>query len=289
MRAEALVGSVWYMHPDRMRSIIAMVEAGIRPTSKPTPAESPAGMVQVIPVYGTVTQRADILFDMIGGATTEVISRSFDSAMNNPAVDAVVLDIDSPGGSVYGVDELAAKIREGRAIKPVYAIANSLMASAAYYIGSAASEVWVTPGGEVGSIGTLVVHADYSGQLENEGVKVTIIKAGDRKAEANPYEPLSDKAKANLQGTVDDYYAKFVNAVAVNRGVTVKDAASERFGKGLVFRAEEAAKRGIVDRVGTYDSLIAHVARKIITGKQSRASTYAARKRFDMRAKMLNT
>lgn len=289
MRTEALVGSVWYMHPDRMRNILAMIEAGIRPTQKTREPEATTGLVAVIPVHGAVTQRADVLWELFGGATTEGIGANFQAAIDNPAVDSIVFDIDSPGGSVYGIDELASKIRAGRQAKPIYAIANSLMASAAYYIGSAANEIWITPGGEVGSIGTLLVHADYSQQLEEEGVKVTIIKAGERKAEGNPYEPLSDRAKANLQSSVDDYYQKFVNAVAVNRGITPKEAASERFGRGLVFRADEAVGRGIVDRVGTYEDLLSHVARRALTTKSARATAYVGRKRFDMRAKMSNS
>ena len=129
--------------------------------------------------------------------------------------------LDSPGGSVYGVSELADEIMNARAQKPVIAIANSLAASAAYWIGCSASELYVTPGGEVGSIGVWQAHFDYSQALAAEGVTPTLISAGKYKVEGNPYAPLGEDALGFMQSRVDDYYAVFTKSVARGRGVPI--------------------------------------------------------------------
>src|SRR4029453_14892345 len=115
--------------------------------------------------------------------------------MKDPAVKGVVLDVDSPGGSVYGVRELADEIRAARGQKPVEAVANAFMASAAYYIGSAAEKVWVTPSGSAGSIGVYDAHVDLSKFTETMGEKWTFVSYGDNKLLGNPFEPLSEEAQ----------------------------------------------------------------------------------------------
>ena len=141
------------------------------------------------------------------------------------------MDVDSPGGSVFGLKELSQKIFDARGTKPIYAVANSMAGSAAYYIASAADQMIVTPSGEVGSIGTIAIHEDMSVALENEGVKITVIKAGRFKGEGNNFEPLSEEAISNAKREVDAYYGQFVDAVARNRGVSPK-AVRNGFGEG---------------------------------------------------------
>ena len=163
--------------------------------------------------------------------------------------------MNSPGGQVGGIEELSKKIFDARGTKPIVAVANHLMASAAYWIGTAADEIVVTPSGEVGSIGVFAAHQDISAQLEKEGIKVSLIKAGKYKAEANPYEPLSEEARAAIQENVSDIYGSFVDAVARNRGV--KSAAVRTgFGEGRVVSAKQAIELGMADRIGTLDEVI---------------------------------
>jgi ClpP class serine protease len=134
------------------------------------------------------------------------------------------------------------------------------MASAAYYIGSAADEVVVTPGGEVGSIGVFMAHQDLSAALEQEGVKITLISAGKFKTEANPFESLSDEAKAALQKTVNVYYESFVNAVAKGRDAKASEVRNG-YGQGRMVTAKEAVLLGMADRIETLDETIGRLAR----------------------------
>jgi signal peptide peptidase SppA len=129
------------------------------------------------------------------------------------------------------------------------------MASAAYFIGSAADEIVSDPDALTGSIGTISVHMDFSQFLENAGIKPTVITSGKFKGEGNPFMPLTDEAKEDMQRMVDDFGASFVAAVARNRGTTVADV-KQNFGQGRVFRATEAKAIGMIDRVATMENVI---------------------------------
>lgn len=215
-----------------------------------------SGAVAVIPVVGTIMQRSSMMSMCDGGTSTQAISKMLREANADDSVSSIVLDIDSPGGSVYGITELAAEIRASA--KPVTAIANSLAASAAYWLGTAASEFFVTPGGEVGSIGVWQAHEDWSKALETEGVNVTLISAGKYKTEGHPYGPLSEDAKGFLQGRTDDYYAAFTRDVAKGRSVSV-DQVRGGMGQGRVLGASQAKTEGMVDGVMSFDQVIRHV------------------------------
>jgi signal peptide peptidase SppA len=216
-------------------------------------------VVAVLGVYGIISQRADMFTEMSGGTSTERLAARFRSAMADQAVKGIVLDVDSPGGGVYGVQELADEIRAARGQKPVVAVANSLSASAAYWIGTAAEELSVTPSGEVGSVGVYAAHEDVSKALETEGVKVTLVSAGRFKTEGNPFEPLSEEARAYMQTRVSDYYDAFVKAVAKGRGVSPDDV-RKGFGQGRVVGAKQAVAERMADRVETLDDAVRRVA-----------------------------
>lgn len=222
-----------------------------------------AGLVAVIPVFGIIAHHAHMVEDISGpqGTATERISEQIRAALYNPNIEKIVLNIHSPGGSVYGVEELAAEIRSARGKKPIIAVANAMAASAAYYIASAASEIVVTPSGEVGSIGVFSAHEDLSEALKMEGVKITLISAGKYKVETNPFEPLSDEAKDYEQSIVDKYYGLFINAVAKGRGLSASSVRKE-FGQGRMVTAKEAVELGMADRVGTLEETLARLTSK---------------------------
>ena len=129
------------------------------------------------------------------------------------------------------------QIAAARKVKPVVASVNSLAASAGYWLAAQAGEVYVTPGGEAGSIGVWMAHEDWSAAMAEQGVKVTLISSGKHKVEGNPYEPLSEEARTFLQGRTDEYYAAFTKAVAKGRGVPI-DAVRSGMGQGRVLGAE---------------------------------------------------
>ena len=231
------------------------------------------GGLAVLPLYGVMTQRGNMV-DAVSGpgsTSTQRFGAALQDALNDDAVSQILIDIDSPGGSVYGVAELAAQILSARSQKPVVAIANSLAASAAYWIGSAASEFYCTPGGEVGSIGVWQAHEDISGALEADGIKVTLISAGKYKVEGNPYQPLNDEAQSFMQSRVDDYFGSFVEAVAAARGVKTQDVING-MGQGRVIGASAAAGMNMVDGVMTFDEVLGRMQSRIRPPDKIKAS-----------------
>ena len=246
-------------------------ERVLRDTRKQMAAANAGSGIAVLPLYGVVTQRGNMVDDISGPGSTS--TQQFTSALRQVLADdtvgQILIDIDSPGGSVYGVAELASEIVKARAQKPVVAVANSLAASAAYWIGCSASEFYVTPGGEVGSIGVWQAHFDYSKALEEEGVKTTLVSAGKFKVEGNPYVPLDPEAQAFMQSRVDDYYNAFIQAVAVGRSVTVDDVRNG-MGEGRVLGADAALAQRMVDGIASFDDVLARMQAKV-TGKAVRS------------------
>jgi signal peptide peptidase SppA len=271
----------WALQPDRMAAYAAALarrfdertraveprdESAVSPTgrridSRASSSRAGAGrrsVIQVIRIYGAIVPRANQINICDGGTSTERVSQALREANADDTVHSILLDIDSPGGSVYGVMELAAEIR-GSA-KPVTAIANSLAASAGYWLGSAAGEFYVTPGGEVGSIGVWMAHEDWSKALEELGIKTTLISSGKYKTEGNPYEPLGKDSKAFLQSRTDDYYGAFTRDVAKGRKVSVEKVRGG-MGQGRVLGAAQAKAENMVDGVMTFDEVVRHMSR----------------------------
>jgi signal peptide peptidase SppA len=217
------------------------------------------GTVAVIPLTGVITPRYSFLSFLFGGGGGLLDFRdAFREAVVSPDVGAIVLEVDSPGGIIDLVPETAEEIREARGTKPIIAVANTCAASAAYWIACQADELVVTPSGDVGSVGVYMVHEDWSGWNDQQGVQPTYISAGKYKTEGNPDEPLSDDAKANWQQEVDDLYAMFVDAVAAGRDITPKQV-RDGYGQGRTLLASRALAAGMVDRVATLEDVIAEL------------------------------
>lgn len=224
--------------------------------------------VAQIPIYGPISQRQNLMSASSGGTSVEGIAADFRAALADETIDGIVLEFDSPGGTIDGIPELADEIRAARGSKPIVAHANTLAASAAYWLATAADEVVVTPSGMVGSVGVFTAHQDLSKAAEMDGVKTTLISYGKYKTEANRWEPLSDDAKANLQEQVDQIGAMFVSGLAANRGVPV-DAVRKTYGEGRIVLAKQALSAGMVDRIDTLDNTIRRVARQAIAARNS--------------------
>ena len=281
----------WAILPGKLAVILAVVarhEAGeklspdevkaqIGAARRPVPAN--AGGIAVLPLFGTILPRANLMVNTSGAMSAEYFSALFRAALADPAVGAVVLDVDSPGGAVPGIDELSSEIFKARGAKPIVAVANHLAASAAYWIATAADELVVTPSAEAGSIGVFAAHDDLSGLMEREGVKTTLISSGKYKVEGNPFEPLGDEARAAIQSRVNDYYEMFVKAVARNRGVKAADVRNG-FGEGRVMGARDAVDYGMADRVETMAQTIERLARALT---RSAPKGRSAQAEFDFR------
>jgi len=208
-----------------------------------------SGRVVRVPIVGAITRR-DSFWSLFfgGGATVERITKTLREVGQDDTISTVLLDIDSPGGTVSGLPELAAEVRQLRESKRVVALANSLTASAAYWIASQADEIVATPEALVGSVGVFTLHEDWSKLNERIGINPTYIFAGKYKVEGNPDQPLSDEARAHLQATVDDVYNLFVGDVAKGRGVAPAVVRAE-YGEGRALTAKAAKANGLIDRI----------------------------------------
>lgn len=231
------------------------------------------GTVAVIPIIGTLTQRGDVINSMQTRSTDDIAAEARQAAAE-PKIDAIVLEIDSPGGEVFGVPEAWTAIREAAKVKPVVAVASSQAASAALYLASAASEFYITPSGEAGSVGVYALHIDASKAIEDSGEKWEFIVADNspHKVEGAPSEPLSDDARAEMKKTVNHYMAMFVRDVAKGRRVTEK-AVLSRFGGGRMLRPQEAVDARMADGIGTLEQAIRRAGQ---LGRESRSAASAA-------------
>jgi signal peptide peptidase SppA len=183
------------------------------------------------------------------------LARTVNQLAADPQVSSILLDIDSPGGAVTGTAEAGDAIFAARQKKPVVALVNALAASAAYWIASQASEIIAIPSGDAGSIGVFVAHTDCSKMLDEAGVKITYIHAGEHKVDGNSTQPLSASAKEYYQSEVDDIYRAFLKAVARGRRTSVQNV-QQNFGKGRTVSAANALRLGMVDRIETPDNAL---------------------------------
>ena len=282
LNAVAAVLMRWSQNEPASDAVLASIVADrvVREARRQTTATAGGGGIALLPLYGIITQRGNRVEDISGpgAVSTQQFAAALRQALADETVSQILIDIDSPGGSVYGVAELADEIASARSQKPVVAIANSLAASAAYWIGCSASEFYVTPGGEVGSIGVWQAHFDYSQALAAEGVKPTLVSAGKYKVEGNPYVPLDEDAHAFMQSRVDDYYASFTKAVSRGRGVPIANV-RDGMGQGRVLGAEAGKAQGMVDGVATFDEVIGKMRRDAKATARPKASRLAQARR----------
>ncbi|WP_306600752.1 S49 family peptidase [Geothrix sp. 21YS21S-2] len=216
--------------------------------------------VAILPIEGVIAKRMTLLSQISGGASSSYVGQQFSLALQDPNVKAIILAIDSPGGAVDGTQELASLIAGARGTKPVVAFTDGMMASAAYWIGSAADQLFISGDTTlVGSIGVITSHTDQSGAQAMKGMKTTPVTAGKYKAIAHEYAPLSEDGLAMLQGRVDALYTAFVNDVARNRCCDPETVLSD-MADGRVFVGKQAIEAGLVDGVSTLDELIAQLS-----------------------------
>jgi capsid assembly protease len=227
---------------------------GFTPPARAAPSQTPK--VAVIPIHGTLVRRTVGLEAESGLTSYASLAAQLDAALASPEVAAILLDIDSPGGESSGVFDLADRIRAATQVKPVWAVANDMAFSAAYALASAASKVFVSRTGGVGSIGVIAMHADQSVKDAQDGVRYTAVFAGDRKNDLNPHQPISDQAHAQLQAEVDRIYGLFVETVAQHRGL---DPSAVRDTEAGLFFGQAAVGIGLADVIGTFDDALAQL------------------------------
>lgn len=255
------IRNVYDAHVRGERIDVAAIEARLgRPLNNEQKPYQIINGVAVIPAMGVLAKRANMFQSVSGGTSTQVIGNMVDQAAVDPSVKAIVLDIDSPGGAVDGVQQLADKVRSVRGKKPIVTVADGQIASGGYWFGSAADEVYIADRTTVvGSIGVVYTHTDTSKQDEARGVKRTEITAGKYKRIAGQHEPLSEEGRATIQAQADHLYSVFVHDVAENRKVPVDQVLSD-MADGRVFVGQQAIDAGLVDGVATLDETIARLS-----------------------------
>jgi len=231
--------------------------------------------VAVLPIDGVIAKRANLFTQISGGTSSQLIARDLQAALNDPAVHSIILAIDSPGGTVDGTQTLADAVMAARDVKPIVSLASGAMASAAYWIGSAAQAAYIVDGTTgVGSIGVVATHTDISQAEAKNGVKTTEVYAGKYKRVASQYGPLSDAGRQSIQDAVDYTYSLFVSAVATQRGVSEKTVLKD-MADGRVFIGQQAIDAGLVDGVSTLDALVAQLNQERANGAQAKPQARA--------------
>jgi signal peptide peptidase SppA len=221
---------------------LGLLEAG----GSPRAGYHNIGGVAVIEVEGTLVQKTGCLEPYSGMTGYDGIRANLNLALDDPAVRAIALDIDSPGGEVAGCFDLADFTAQCAREKPIWAILDEMACSAAYALASACTRITIPRTGIAGSIGVIAMHADFSRALDKQGVTVTVIKHGARKADGNPYQPLEGAALGRLQADIDTLGTLFADTVARNRRST--PAAIQAMEAGTCLGAE-AVSAGLADAV----------------------------------------
>ena len=210
----------------------------------------------VIPIHGVIGKRFNLMDTLsgTGGCSLEIAGKQLVALASDPDVKDIYLDMDTPGGTLDGVEDFCYLIEQVKKVKPVYGFVNSMACSAGYWIVSHCTKVLACPRSDVGSIGVYIMHIDESQKLEDEGIKVTFIKAGERKVDGNSTEPLSERAMKDLQDEVNKIHEDFIIAVAKNRGLTVE--AVRKIADGSVYEAGQAMELGLIDEIQPMNDLL---------------------------------
>jgi signal peptide peptidase SppA len=266
------------LHPDKVDLILHVLQGriGIGPLAAPDPQSnrfvgtyrrdngSVGSMrvengVAILPIVGSLVNRGAWIGASSGLVSYEGIAAQLREARADPEVRAILLDIDSPGGEATGMFATARLVSAINQAKPVLAFVNDVAASAAYGIASAASEIIVSPTSMLGSIGVVLTHFDRSGELEDRGVKPTLIHAGAHKVDGHPFGPLSDAVRADLQAEVMKIYDQFVGLVAEGRAGQIS-ADAIRATEARTYLGSDAISQGLADNVASLDEVIATFA-----------------------------
>ena len=228
-------------------------------------AFDPQTGVAFIPVRG-------VLLNRYGGAYSDVtgyqaIRRMFQAAEAAPDVRAIIFDHNSPGGDAQGVFELASEIRAGA--KPTAAVVDANSYSASYALASAADHIYVTPSGGVGSVGVYTMHVDMSKMLSAAGIDVTMVFSGEHKVDGNPFEPLPDDVRSDMQARIDERRQEFAAQVAAGRDMTPEAVLAT---EARTYSAEDAVSIGFADAVMAPQEALADFVGRL----QQQSSTFLA-------------
>jgi signal peptide peptidase SppA len=259
------------------------LEAAGRDKTLNGPTAQRDGSIAILPLVGVLSPRPDWVDQLFGATSTTAFSRAFSALLADSGVSTIILAVDSPGGTVNGTPELADLIYQARGDKQLIAHIAGMGASAAFWVASSASQVIASPSAELGGIGVVAVHRDYSAANEKAGVKPSYVTSSKFKAEFNSDTPLSPDSAAELQKRVDEAAGEFTRGLARNRGVS-PPTVSARFGQGRTMSAKSALAAGMVDGIASLDQLVGQLAGE---RDQRRARIAGERAKFSAMARQL--
>ena len=220
------------------------------------------GSVGRIKVSGPLVNSDNIFYALFGITTYSRIREALVEAAADKDVKSILLDMNTPGGAVSGMYDTGELIKAiDRHVKPVMAYADGMVASAGYWLAASARRIFVSPTSQVGSIGVITHTMDLTKAMDEDGVKVNVIRAGRYKQAGNPYEVLTDDMRAEIQSQVDAAYRVFVQHVAQQRGRTY-EYVDTVMAQGRVFIGESAYQTGLVDGFGSFDEAFSLIASK---------------------------
>ena len=276
--SDMFAASSWLMEPKSLRGLVKRAELATRGEIQAAMAAfheaertreralTLVGDVAVIAMSGPITYRSSWMSMFFGGATIEDMQAQFRMALEDDAVRAIVFRCNTPGGTVEMVPEFADEIFAARGVKPVIALADTMIASAGIWLAAQADSIWVSASSQVGSIGVYTEHEDISGMLEQAGVKITQIAYGDHKLDGSSFLPLTPEAQKDLQGEVNQVGREFDAAMARGRGVPVK-VVTASFGQGKVFRGRAVIAAGLADKFGTAGAVMKRFSKGRVTAE----------------------
>jgi signal peptide peptidase SppA len=260
---EAVAPSADVQIPDSSRHVGTYEQDPAKPEGVKKPYRTTADGIAIIPVIGSLVGRGGWLSALSGIQSYENLKFALGAAAADKSVRAIVLDIDSPGGEAVGAFETADAVRAAATQKEVVAVATGLCCSAAYAIASAASLVVTTKSSVIGSIGVVMLHADYSHALHERGVVPTLIHAGKRKVDGTPYKPLTDDVKASLKAEVEKFNSLFVATVAEGRKSLTSEAILAM--EAGTYIGADAVKAKLADSVGSLEAVLARLSKQART------------------------
>lgn len=271
---QAITGP-WAIHPTALEMLAPLLAAAVtdpeaaapifaaKPSTALARGAAAGESVAVISLHGPIINRIGGFWaELFGVVDPQEFAAQVRMAAADPSVREIILSIDSPGGTVAGTHAAAEAVRAAAQVKPVTAIAEGAVASAAYWIASQATSLTVDPTTAVGSIGVIGTHVDLTAAAEKAGVKVTYVRSVPGKALGQPYEPLSDSARADWQAEIDALHQQFVTAVETGRGTPLPEAAKT----GGVLIGHDAVAAGLADHVGTLASVVTGALRGTTSG-----------------------
>jgi signal peptide peptidase SppA len=214
------------------------------------------GNLAIIPISGSLIEGHAGWLSFFGVTGYADIESALTQAAMDGDVKRILLDGRSSGGAASGAQPLADYITQIKTVKPIDGHISTVGASAAYWAMSAADNLSISPMGVAGSIGAVQIHTATHRKLEAEGIDKTVVRSGEFKMLGNPYEPLSEAAKAEMQSQVNDVAGLFEDHVGKMLGVSASHV-REHMGKGRTFLGQRAVTAGLVKKVQTFDQAVA--------------------------------